>query len=1048
MTLFDIPKLKTAFFKEETFVDGEKISCEDDIEILEINDNRITDEKRIKAKIVDRFEREYDVYLTIINREYYATLIGERGCNCEMYIEKKENCKHMSGLILYLNNYKFEDLRLNFFNNEESNTEIKKVIDEFKYELYKKFNTDSMFHVSAFLEIDSDGIKMFFKINKKYGPSYTIKDINYFLELLETNGSHAYAKKNEFIHDINNFDKKSHFNMELMRNNFKNICKNNSKFLILSPNVFFKMFDFSNGATINCSIEGEVSNNLEIRRYDCPFFIEISKIGEMIKIRLKPNYLNIFRCGDGFIWIHKNELCYYFPEDKNMRLLMASLYKKNVQLTKEDYIKYMIFVNSSLEGKVEVIDNIDIEEMDSSLDEINLKVEYIDKIIIISFPDFDIQKEFNLEGNVDYIRLIKILNYLSKFASYENKKFKIINPKEMFDFLDKGIFTIENLANNIKYDKTFSQLKIEQDIQTNVNVGLKEEKMYMEIKLNNFTTKEIQSILHNYTSGENYVLINDRLLNLHSESFKSLIEMTELLEKDMSKYGENGFEFDKHKALLIDIISEKYSDINFEMKSELLKEIEKIKAFKIEDFKPESLVQTELREYQKDGINYMLSLEKIDFGCVLADEMGLGKTVQSIAVIATKIKEGKKTLIVCPTSLIYNWEKEIIKFIGKQRTLLILGDVKQRAKIIEKIEDNDIIITSYDLLKKDINKYEKYVFDLFIIDEAQYIKNIQTQNYQTVTQIKAKQKIALTGTPIENSIKELWSIINFVIPGYLGNNKHFIKFFETPIIQSRNSKRLNLLKQITNPFILRRLKNDVLEELPKKIEKFMYNEMLPEQEELYNAYILKYQKQILEKENISKIELLSMIMRLRQVANDPRVIKNETIKGNKINQVMEIVENCRDNNQKVLVFSQFTKMLDLIENRLRHEEIKYYILTGKNTKEQRQSFVEKFNKDDSTVFLISLKAGGTGLNLTAASNVVLVDPWWNMSVQNQATDRAHRIGQTSNVLVHKLISKDTIENKIVEIQNEKNKLAKTILDNSEDKIEAIDIDLLKKIISR
>ena len=359
--------------------------------------------------------------------------------------------------------------------------------------------------------------------------------------------------------------------------------------------------------------------------------------------------------------------------------------------------------------------------------------------------------------------------------------------------------------------------------------------------------------------------------------------------------------------------------------------------------------------------------------------------------------------------------------------------MEDRKALIYKAKDYDVVITSYDYLKRDIEHYENFHFTYQIIDEAQYIKNHNTKNAVSVKQIQAAHRFALTGTPIENSLAELWSIFDFLMPGYLYTYPYFKKQYEIPIVKENDPITLKELKRMVEPFILRRVKKDVLKELPEKVEHTMMIELDEETRKLYMANVSLIREDLHKSfkqkgfEN-SKIMVLSMLTRLRQLCCDPRLLyENYQGVGNKINACMEFIENCRASGKKVLLFSQFTSLLSLIEKELKQREIDYYLLKGSTPKVQRQQYVNAFNVDATPVFLISLKAGGTGLNLTSAEVVIHFDPWWNVSAQNQATDRAYRIGQHNNVQVVKLIAKDTIEEKIMHLQELKQDLSDSII---------------------
>ena len=420
-----------------------------------------------------------------------------------------------------------------------------------------------------------------------------------------------------------------------------------------------------------------------------------------------------------------------------------------------------------------------------------------------------------------------------------------------------------------------------------------------------------------------------------------------------------------------------------------------------------------------------------------------GKTIQVLAVILSYINEQKKnnqkplpSMVACPSSLTLNWLGEVQKFTPTLKALVISGSALEREKKIKDIEKYDIIITSYDSLKRDIDLYDEkmYQFKYMIADEAQYIKNNNTQNAKAIKNIKAEARFALTGTPIENSLSELWSIFDFIMPGYLFKYRKFKELYELAIVKENNQAKMQKLKKMIEPFVLRRIKKEVLTELPDKTVTVLYNEMEEEQQKIYLSYLAQAKKEVADEiqmngfEN-SQIKILALLMRLRQICCHPSLfLQDYEGKSSKLEQCIEVIEDATKGGHKILLFSGYTSMFPIIEKELKKKQINYLKLTGQTKVTDRIELVDKFNEDkEIKVFLISLKAGGTGLNLTGADMVIHYDPWWNLSAENQATDRTYRIGQKNNVQVYKLITKNSIEEKIYELQKKKEKLVDNML---------------------
>ncbi len=437
-----------------------------------------------------------------------------------------------------------------------------------------------------------------------------------------------------------------------------------------------------------------------------------------------------------------------------------------------------------------------------------------------------------------------------------------------------------------------------------------------------------------------------------------------------------------------------------------------------------------LYPYQENGYQWLSTLQHYNLGAILADDMGLGKSLQTISLVEHVFEAGNTdpVLIVCPSSLVYNWSNEFKKFVPHRRTALISGEAESRHK---KIADpqNMVLITSYNTLQHDYELYMTKKFSMVIADEAQYIKNPETLNAQSIKTIHAPFKLALSGTPIENKLQDLWSLFDFILPGFLRTKSDFNKKYSSA---ETTPKALDELHDRIAPYILRRMKKDVLTDLPEKTEEKLYVKMDDEQQKLYDAEVAKLRALIehktTEEFDKEKLFILSQITKLRQLCCAPELLyDNFTGENAKLNATFDLLENALAGGHKVLLFSQFTRMLELLAKRFTEQNIPYYLLTGDTTPAKRAEMVRSFQSDDVPVFCISLKAGGTGLTLTAADIVIHYDPWWNVSAENQASDRAYRIGQKNPVTVYKIICKNAIEEQILNIQEKRKKLAESML---------------------
>jgi SNF2 family DNA or RNA helicase len=512
----------------------------------------------------------------------------------------------------------------------------------------------------------------------------------------------------------------------------------------------------------------------------------------------------------------------------------------------------------------------------------------------------------------------------------------------------------------------------------------------------------------------------------------------------------------------------KLSNYQFGIIDELFEEMEKKPPFLVELLEKKKRLQNisnieevpipkgikaKLRDYQHHGLNWLTFLDKNQLGGCLADDMGLGKTLQAITFLQYLKEKDKKclpSLIIAPTSLIFNWKNEIAKFCPSLKMLAFVGSNRMENK--DDFSKYDLIISTYGSLLNDVEFMKDFKFNYIILDESQAIKNPNSKRYKAVRLLNSYNRLVLTGTPIENNTFDLYAQMNFINPGLLGNMTHFKTEFSDAIDKEKNHEASHLLSKMIAPFLLRRTKEQVAKELPEKTESIIYCEMGNEQRKVYDSFKNKYRDYLINKIDENGVEnaqmyILEGLTKLRQICNSPALISDEEDYGNQSVKMDLLLENIKEKtgNHKILVFSQFVKMLQLIKTRLDEEQIYYEYLDGQTT--NREEKVNNFqNNTDVRVFLISLKAGGTGLNLTEADYVFLVDPWWNPAVENQAIDRCYRIGQKQKVMAYRMICKDTIEEKIALLQGKKKAVATSIITVDEEK-KSFDVDQVKSFFS-
>jgi len=610
----------------------------------------------------------------------------------------------------------------------------------------------------------------------------------------------------------------------------------------------------------------------------------------------------------------------------------------------------------------------------------------------------------------------------------------------IYQLLSGGLRRLSQLM-TIYASDAFQNMKVQSSPNVAVGISMKSGLLEITMQSEDMSMEELSYLLGKYDRKKKFIrLKNGDFINLnHDNGLESLADLKEDLMLTDSKMKGGVVEVPMYRAMYLDGSLRNSESLSVEKNKDFKAVVRNMKTIEDSDFEVPLSLKKIMREYQKNGFRWLKTLREYGFGGILADDMGLGKTLQVISLLLSEQQEAEKkgqeqkpSLVVCPASLVYNWKKEIKRFAPSLTSVIISGNVKERMEQIEGIRDGEVVITSYDSLKRDVEHYDKYIFALQVIDEAQYIKNPITQAANSVKEIHASFKLALTGTPIENRLSELWSIFDYLMPGFLYSYNRFRNDMEIPIVSAGDKNKMERLQRMIRPFVLRRLKTDVLKDLPEKIEENVFTKLDGEQMSLYNAHVQKIKimldKQDDEEFSKKKIELLAELTRLRQICCDPALVF-EGYKGEsaKMETCMELITGAVSSGHKILLFSQFTTMLEHLQQQLKKEGISYYTLTGSVNKEKRMRMVEDFNKDDTQVFCISLKAGGTGLNLTAADIVIHYDPWWNVAVQNQATDRAYRIGQKNVVTVYKLVTEGTIEEKIIDMQEKKKQLADDVL---------------------
>ena len=1014
--------------------------------------------KDVKGKSIDGI---YHIYGSVLNDDKnwdYNTHIKINmqnsdimgtNCSCETF---KENSKHIK-------NYVCKHISATndvFYSLAKKKMQKNKLKSNNKPKLVKEKNEEHKGQEKRFLSLDinikhmvKEGITLFnceFRIGA--GNLNLILDLKDFLyknslkKPLKFNDGFTYNPlKDEFLDEDKRVLQFVASHKDMISGRYLRLKQNNLK-------DFLKLIDEKKKINFNFN---SINYEVKVKKENVPVALTLKEGKEGFILNHHKKFPIILNNSGDVMFFDRN---LYLPRKRQLEYYIPihKLFLKNNTIT---YKKSLENLRSLLEELKNISKNIVLDE--------NIRV-FKEKLIKTTFNLYKNKEKIYCNVKIDYcgyiidlIRDEKDNSFLrdlksEKYIEFQLERFKFIKREEDFCFIGSEEEIYELFSKGIKRLRELGEVLLSEELKefkvldsSLISSELKELSNFYKLKFDfgDFELRELRESIEAMKRGDRFYRTKKVYLDLEDPGIVNFLNLLDDLGLENIK--DNEVYIDKSKVLYI---QEKLKDrtLSFIKGGNVLQEI--VGKLLNKEFKrklvPKAL-NAELRPYQKEGFKWINEITDLGFGGVLADDMGLGKTLQIIAFLLSQKKS--KSIVVVPTSVIYNWMDEFEKFAPSIRVGLVHGSKSKRDKVLRdfkrglgiKIEEKnlkeksyekyDVLLTTYGTLKNDEKAYENLSFDYCIIDEAQNIKNPSAQATLSVKNIKSRCNIALTGTPIENNLMELWSIFDFVMPGYLFTKERFRERF---ILDESN---LSELKSLITPFILRRLKEEVLSELPEKLEKKYLVEMKGKQKQLYSFYVKAIKNQLnenksSEKSGRDKINLFAYLTKLREICLDPSlVVPDYTGGSSKLTVVKEIVKDASESGKKILLFSQFTSVLQKIEEDFKKEDISYLYLDGGTSAKDRVERVKKFNDDSNIkVFLISLKAGGVGLNLTSASVVIHFDPWWNPSVEDQATDRVHRFGQENKVEVIKLVAKDTIEEKIVLMQEDKRELIQSLMD--------------------
>ncbi len=1012
-------------------------------------------------------------YRTSVSFDEDADLIEEYSCTCPAFGNYGGMCKHCAALALSYNKAPQKFMGYQSVRKAQTSpclTNLMKRIDQQANEI----NLTNCIYLEPFLSHEARNWVVDFRIVGPQG-SYIIKNISDFIDRVRAGEQFSYGKKLAFTHVLPAFTTQGRRVVELLeravtlreqssaaaywRYQINNVV---GRELELSDLEAIELFDIFTNQTLTVKdsrLKGLPPAHASVEEADPRIPISL-QAAERDSYLIAKSYDAIITAHGTRMYVYQNDIFYRCSQE----FAQCADFLKNVHNSREDFLLVAkedmpLFCATALpiiEKHLLVHTPAEIDTfrpMPCSLEfyfDRDKRGVLCDAWAIYGEKRYPLCSSSSEEKNKeqtadDEIGPLRNQRKETKALTLLERYFGSLHPSALLDFSNDeaiaalimgGLAEFRSLG-TVFATPAFDALLRDTKPQITMGVSLTGNLINLTVSAGDLPAAELGALLSSYRKRKTFHrLRNGVFLNIEDFDLAQLDRLASDLGLTSKQLSSGTIELPAYRALYLDEEADLERDRSFTRYVEAFRCVDET-SYQL----PPSLEST-LRPYQAEGFRWLSARCDANFGGILADEMGLGKSIQLISLLLARQDEARKTgpsLIACPASLVYNWLAEFERFAPELSVCAVTGTKRERAKIravaLDKSEPCDVLVTSYDLLRIDSADYTKHTFFCFAIDEAQYIKNPATLITRAVKRVESLHRFALTGTPMENRLSELWSIFDFLMPGLLGPYSRFREHFEAPIIggDENVSRRL---QSLVGPFMLRRLKSHVLRDLPEKLESFVYTPLEKEQQRLYGAHEQQLREDLTTQHNDknkphperSKVEVLAELTKLRQLCCDPRLLyENYTGHAAKLDTIMELIESSLDAGEKTLVFSQFTSFLALIAECLDKHNLPYYTITGATPKKKRLELVNAFNEDQTPVFLISLKAGGTGLNLTGASVVIHADPWWNAAAQNQATDRAHRIGQTRVVNVVQVIAKDTIEERIVKLQQAKSDLASQVI---------------------
>lgn len=996
-------------------------------------------------------------------------------CNCPAHAKYPGACKHVVAALLFIADYQQRADALENLGWEDQTAY--KIIEYFRKREYRKL-TPQYFHLALQVTVNeplkSRQSKAFVGLYAGSSKMYKVSNTKKFIQDYYNHKEIRLGKEFRYIPEECQFEPTSaavlaylteiyEIQETLGKTYYSNLF--NRQELVVSQNMLCKLLRLAEGLHCDIILRDKKMENMEIMCSNPKLSMELQMEDEVLSLHDMGQEPMISICEDGSILCYQGGI--YLPDMEflaNLRPFFTTLFgKKQSELefrgeNMGSFIEKVLPVikkTMNIQVPEKIKDHYIVEQLQPKLyfdiDRSRQRPVLVARMIF-AYGEHEVNPlQDEHKGSYILVRdreeeeqLLRLM-YDKRF-SVRREQFVLTKEDEIFQLMTEGIqdlcrqfevfYSKEYKANSIKKVGMLSA-----GIRLNTDINLLE----MDVDYGHIPKEELRDFFRSIKLKKKYYrLKSGAFINLMTED-KQIDELRDLLSiGEVTE--DNKIAFSQTAVMEVDELLPHTQRITRDAGYKQL--LEDLKNPDKTNWELPNGMEDILRPYQITGYRWLCSLAHYGMGGILADDMGLGKTLQTITYVLAN--PGTRTLIVCPTSLAYNWQDEFSKFAPQIATQIISGTPQERADLMQQSADVPVWITTYPLIRKDVDLYKAQIFDACFIDEAQFIKNPTSLGAKAVKAVQAKHRFALTGTPIENTLSELWSIFDFVMPGFFGRYRQFEECYEKPILRDHDSVQMQKLRRKIRPFVLRRMKKEVLTELPDKIETRRMAEMGAKQRKIYESYLARIQMELAgDEENTpggNRMQVLAALTRLRQICCHPATFASNYHGGSgKLDLLMEQLPDILEGGHSVIVFSQFTSMLSIIAHELKQRNIPFFYLAGSTSAQERKREVKEFNRGEVKVFLISLKAGGTGLNLTGADTVIHFDPWWNPAVEDQATDRAYRIGQKKKVQVIKYVMKDSIEEKIYELQKRKKQLSDQLIQAGESFVTQLTMEEIKEL---